>query len=149
MAGPGVIAARIVSVPVKVAGSVVNAAGSASTAVIVGSKNAVNGVVSGAANAGVKVLSGARKATTGVTRAAARLLRRTGRNLNSVLKGGRRNKTNKTNKNKKNRSRRMRGGACTHNWSSTGARMSDNKWQCSKCEQYCTEQSKRDCPRSS
>ena len=155
MTGVGEYTARVVSLPVKVAGNVANAAGSASTAVIVGSKNAVNGVVSGAANAGIKVLSGARKGVAGVTRAAAKLLKKTGSSLNGVLPrvGGGRNKTNKSNKNRKNktnkRTRRMKGGACTHSWRLTGAKMSDNKWQCSKCSEYCTYDSKSDCPKSS
>ena len=115
MTGLGGYTAKVVSLPVKLAGNVANAAGSASTAVIVGSKNAVNGIVSGAANAGVKVLSGARKATAGVTRAAANLLRNTGRNFNSVLKGGRRNKTKKNKKNKnKNKSNKNKSNKNKH-----------------------------------
>jgi len=102
MTGLGGYTAKVVSLPVKLAGNVANAAGSASTAVIVGSKNAVNGIVSGAANTGVKVLSGARRATAGVTKAAAKLLNKTGRSFNSVLPrvGGGRNKTKKNKKNK-------------------------------------------------
>ena len=101
--------AKIVAVPVDVAGGTAKAAGEASTAVIVGTKGAVNGLIEGASGAGVKIVRGASHAATGVTGAATRLLRKTGNSINSALsmRGGRRStrkNKNKSNKNRKNKS---------------------------------------------
>ena len=105
-------ATRIIAVPVTVAGGAVNAAGEASTAVVVGTTNAVNGLIDGASGAGVSVIKGARRAASGVTAAAKKLLERTGKAANGALgmKGGRRNRTNRNrrNKNRTNRNRRNR-----------------------------------------
>ena len=101
-------------VPVKVAGGAANAAGEASTAVIVGGTNAVNGVIKAASGAGISVIGGATKATSGVTEAAAKLLKKAGAAANRALamKGGKRNRTNRNRKNKnrsnKNRSNKNR-----------------------------------------
>ena len=93
-------------------GGAVNAAGEASTAVVVGTTNAVNGLIDGASGAGVSVIKGARRAASGVTAAAKKLLERTGKAANGALgmKGGRRNRTNRNrkNKNRTNRNRRNR-----------------------------------------
>lgn len=113
--------AKIVAVPVVFAGDAAKATGDAGAAVIVGTKSAVNGVIDGASGAGVKVLRGATQAASGVTKAATKLLRKTGNSVNSaIMKGGKRNATrknkskkdrknkNKTNKNRKNKSKKNR-----------------------------------------
>jgi hypothetical protein len=119
--GVGKAAARIVAVPFDFAGAGVNAAGEASTAVVVGTKSAVNGLLDGVSGAGVRVVRGAQTAAGGVTKAARKLLLRTGNSVNSALsmRGGRRSRRNRnnmtmrknrnrSNKNRKNRSNRNR-----------------------------------------
>ena len=108
--GLGKAAARIVAVPVDVAGAGVNAAGEASTAVVVGTKSAVNGLLDGVSGAGVRVVRGAQTAAGGVTKAARKLLLRTGNSVNSAfsMRGGKRStrkNKNRTNKNRSNKNR--------------------------------------------
>jgi len=109
--GLGKAAARIVAVPVDVAGAGVNAAGEATTAVVFGTKGAVNGLLDGASGAGVRVVRGAQTAATGVTKAARKLLLKTGNSVNSAfsMRGGRRSRKNRNNmtmrKNKSNKNR--------------------------------------------
>ena len=106
--------AQLVAVPVDVANAGVNAAGDATTAVVVGTKGAVNGLLDGASGAGIKVVRGAQTAASGVTKAARKLLLKTGNSVNSALhmRGGRRSRRNRNNmtmrKNRKNRSNKNR-----------------------------------------
>jgi hypothetical protein len=111
--GLGKAAARIVAVPVDVAGAGVNAAGEATTAVVFGTKGAVNGLLDGASGAGVRVVRGAQTAATGVTKAARKLLLKTGNSVNSAfsMRGGRRSRRNRNNmtmRSNKNRSNKNR-----------------------------------------
>ena len=108
--GIGKAAAKIVAVPVDVAGAGVNAAGDATTAVVVGTKSAVNGLLEGASGAGVKVVRGAQTAATGVTSAAKKFLVRSGTSLNGALgmRGGRRSTRKNKNRSNKNRSNKNR-----------------------------------------
>jgi hypothetical protein len=108
--GLGKAAARIVAVPVDVAGAGVNAAGEATTAVVFGTKGAVNGLLDGASGAGVRVVRGAQTAATGVTKAARKLLLRTGNSVNSAfsMRGGRRSTRKNKNRSNKNRSNKNR-----------------------------------------
>jgi hypothetical protein len=66
--------------------------------------------------------------------------------------------TNVLKKKYKNVSRRVRrmlgmkgGGSCPkggdHSWALTGAKMSDVKYRCSKCDKACTSQTKSACPK--
>ena len=114
--GLGKLTSRIVAVPVDFAGAGVNAAGEATTAVVVGTKGAVNGLLDGASGAGLRVVRGAQTAASGVTKAAKKLLLKTGNSVNSAfsMSGGRRSRRNRNNmtmrknKNRKNRSNRNR-----------------------------------------